>query len=61
MEKVRPWCGQLSDRGQLKNKTEQNTSPVAAVRLPRVVDCIKVTLFYGQRNFDTEDYPGKPY
>ena len=22
MEKARPWCGQLSDRGQLKNRTE---------------------------------------
>ena len=22
MEKVRPWCGQLSDRGRLKNETE---------------------------------------
>jgi len=24
MEKVRPYCGQPSDRGQLKNRTEQN-------------------------------------
>ena len=24
MEKVRPWCGQPSDRGRLKNRTEQN-------------------------------------
>jgi len=23
MEKVRPWCGQLSNRGRLKNRTEQ--------------------------------------
>ena len=23
MEKVRPWCGQPSDRGGLKNRTEQ--------------------------------------
>ena len=23
MEKVRPWCGQPSDRGWLKNRTEQ--------------------------------------
>ena len=22
MEKVRPWCGQPSDRGRLRNKTE---------------------------------------
>jgi len=26
MEKVRPWCGQPSDRGRLKNRTEQSTS-----------------------------------
>jgi len=24
MEKVRPWCGQPSDRGRLTNRTEQN-------------------------------------
>jgi len=24
MEKVRPWCGQPSDRGRLKNRIEQN-------------------------------------
>ena len=24
MEKVRPWCGQPSDRGRLKNRTEHN-------------------------------------
>jgi len=24
MEKVRPWCGQPSDRGRLKNRKEQN-------------------------------------
>jgi len=26
MEKVRPWCGQPSDRGQLKNRTVPKTS-----------------------------------
>ena len=26
MEKVRPWCGQPSDRGRLKNRTEQGGS-----------------------------------
>ena len=26
MEKVRPWCGQPSDRGRLRNRTEQATS-----------------------------------
>jgi len=24
MEKVRPWCGQPSDRGRLRNRTEQS-------------------------------------
>jgi len=24
MEKVRPWCGHPSDRGRLKNRTEQD-------------------------------------
>jgi len=24
MEKVRPWCGQPSDQGRLKNRTEQD-------------------------------------
>jgi len=28
MEKVRPWCGQPSDRGRLKNRTEQNQNEV---------------------------------
>jgi len=26
MEKVRPWCGQPSDRGRLKNRTEYSVS-----------------------------------
>jgi len=29
MEKVRPWCGQPSDRGRLKNRTEQNMTKSA--------------------------------
>ena len=28
MEKVRPWCSQPSDRGRLKNRTEQNCHPM---------------------------------
>ena len=31
MQKVRPWCGQTSDRGRLKNRTEL---------LPRVVGVV---------------------
>jgi len=27
MEKVRPWCGQPSDRGRLKNRTEHTCEP----------------------------------
>jgi len=27
MEKVRPWCGQPSDRGRLRNRTEQSQRP----------------------------------
>jgi len=29
MEKVRPWCGQPSDRGRLRNRTEQCNGPPA--------------------------------
>jgi len=29
LEKVRPWCGQPSDRGRLKNRTEQSDLLVA--------------------------------
>jgi len=31
MEKVRPWCGQSSDRGRLKNRTE--VTPQSSVLL----------------------------
>ena len=31
MEKVRPWCGQPSDRGRLKNRTVVTTVVVTAV------------------------------
>ena len=30
MEKVRPWCGQPSDRGRLRNRTEQNRTELLA-------------------------------
>jgi len=38
MEKVRPWCGQPSDRGRLKNRTEQNGATE-----PRTVVTVDVT------------------
>ena len=31
MEKVRPWCGQLLDRGRLKNRTDACTSCLLTV------------------------------
>jgi len=33
MEKVRSWCGQPSDRGRLKNRTEQNVMHVVSQNL----------------------------
>jgi len=33
MEEVRPWCGQPSDRGRLKNRTEENTGPSSVDKL----------------------------
>ena len=30
MEKVRPWCGQASDRGRLKNRTMPCSSSIKA-------------------------------
>jgi len=29
MKKVRPWCGQLSDRGRLRNRTERNVQHIS--------------------------------
>ena len=34
MKKVRLWCGQPSDRGRLKNRTEQNNSKLWETRPP---------------------------
>jgi len=44
MEKVRPWCGQPSDRGRLKNRTDQTVywSPV----LTRGGICVPPTVIY---------------
>ena len=42
MEKVRPWCGQPSDRGRLKNRTELHAadacSVILCIRLFHVAD-----------------------
>ena len=37
MEKVRPWCGQPSDRGRLKNRTEYVTIIIVVVVVVVVV------------------------
>ena len=31
MEKVRPWCGQPSDRGRLKNRTDHHHNAFNAI------------------------------
>jgi len=36
MEKVRPWCGQPSDRGRLKNKTEQSDNIISIASHVRI-------------------------
>jgi len=37
MEKVCPWCGQPSDRGRLKNRTEQNSGVYYYLRMRLVM------------------------
>ena len=49
MEKVRPWCGQASDRGRLKNRTEQNRTP-AQFSWPR--DDLNVLRVFWQNNIN---------
>ena len=48
MEKVRPWCGQPSDRGRLRNRTECGIMPNMMAALPTQaapsVQCRKVWL-----------------
>jgi len=45
MEKVRPWCGQPSDRGRLKNRTEQRAfCPSVSVPRPTVQFRVRVTI-----------------
>jgi len=56
MEKVRPWCGQPSDRGRLKNRTEQNVQTLSLAdvsrdfRLSRQRRCVNLLLIAGQLN-----------
>ena len=40
MEKVRPWCGQPSDRGRLKNRTERDVVHMGEIA------CIHTIYFY---------------
>jgi len=39
MEKVRPWCGQPSDRGRLKNRTK--VTVLSSGLLPEILDLEK--------------------
>jgi len=39
MEKVRPWCGQPSDRGRLKNRTEQYGNIQKFAVIPESSEC----------------------
>ena len=36
IEKVRPWCGYLSDRGRLNNRTEQSITTFKAIQGPQL-------------------------
>ena len=45
MEKVRPWCGQPSDQGRLKNRTEQNSTALAASRWQKSVSSWRSLLY----------------
>jgi len=40
MEKVRPWCGQPSDRGRLKNRTERPSPSLLRVRCFQCLDAV---------------------
>jgi len=46
MEKVRPWCGQPSDRGRLRNRTEQNSSWVPDIQVWCTLLLVKLSLVY---------------
>jgi len=39
MEKVRPWCGQPSDQGWLRNRTEQTCGALDVPLLPKFLTC----------------------
>ena len=52
MEKVRPWCGQPSDRGRLKNRTETGRSKIRSASERGL--CIRVTLCFGDRSETNE-------
>jgi len=55
MEKVRPWCGQPSDRGRLKNRTEHSSvlRKSASTLTVDEMSCLIVTILSvtEERNF----------
>jgi len=49
MVKVRPWCGQPSDRGRLKNRTERMLTAVDTIKENVCADKFPVSGTYGIR------------
>jgi len=43
MEKVRPWCGQPSDRGRLKNRTERLVNCHAVLNVKSLIFLFNLT------------------
>ena len=56
MEKVRPWCGQPSDRGRLKNKIEQNHIVVKSKQSWDKMEC-NAAAFLCRLHANTDTYP----
>ena len=52
MEKVRAWCGQPSDRGRLKNRTEQ-----VSVSASSSVQCFDTIITVTEATHDPQKQP----
>jgi len=53
MEKVRPWCDQLSDRGRLTNRTEQDMYRIKRTHTPVgiVADFVSIARFTSHQKY----------
>ena len=49
MEKVRPWCGQPSDRGRLKNRTDSTVTTTSTFIIPTAPPTTKTSFFPSDR------------